>query len=74
MNSIRLLAFAAAVSCAAPALAHPGHGDPSAPAWLHGLAEPEHFFVLAALALSGAAAASFLSVRRRRDVRRPARR
>jgi hypothetical protein len=63
----RLLPLALAALCAGAAAAHPGHGAPRL--WrspLHYLLEPEHLFVLAALALGAAG----LARRRLRDARR----
>lgn len=74
MNRTRLFLFAAAASAASPAAAHPGHGDPSMGGWLHYLSEPQHFFVLAAVLLAGAATASLLHARRESASRRTPRR
>jgi hypothetical protein len=41
---------------AAPASAHPGHGDAAlSGSWLHYLLEPEHFLALPLLVLAGCA-------------------
>ena len=70
MNRIRLFGVATAALLATRAAAHPGHGDPSESGWLHYLAEPQHFLVLAALVLAGAASLTLLHARRRSEARR----
>lgn len=71
MNRIRLVGVAGAALLATRAAAHPGHGDPSQSGWLHYLAEPQHFIVLAAVVLAAAASATLLQARRRSEARRP---
>jgi hypothetical protein len=65
----RLLPLLASLAAAAPAAAHPGHGDPAfASSWLHYVLEPLHVVALVAMA----SAASFLARRLARSGRRTA--
>jgi hydrogenase/urease accessory protein HupE len=64
---IRRLVVLGAFACAlaSPALAHPGHGAPGLESsWLHYVTEPGHVFVLAVVALGGAAGGALLARRR----------
>jgi hypothetical protein len=67
---IRHLVVLGAFVCglAAPAAAHPGHGNPElASSWVHYVAEPGHAFVLVALVLASAASISAVARRRARE-------